>query len=142
MNFTFTIDTAEMSRHILKRYMAENDNEYNHRNALLWNIIPAIILSILCAIAAFIGLLETNGYKIGINPINTKNTLKNKIFPEVITNALLKMPDEDRICSICASTIENRNTLYITPCMHLYHKDCLADWYVRKPHCPICVEAF
>lgn len=27
---------------------------------------------------------------------------------------------------------------FVTPCKHVFHKECLAKWFDNKPECPVC----
>jgi hypothetical protein len=43
-------------------------------------------------------------------------------------------------CVICKSDEEPMNTdnCYITPCCHIFHRDCLSVWATRSTTCPEC----
>ena len=41
-------------------------------------------------------------------------------------------------CSICLETLDN--DLVKTTCGHIYHNNCLIDWYKKKQTCPLCNE--
>ncbi|KAJ3437227.1 dsc e3 ubiquitin ligase complex subunit [Anaeramoeba flamelloides] len=47
--------------------------------------------------------------------------------------------ESDYTCVICMFEIDIENQEYmITPCNHLYHKNCLAHWLEIKLECPSC----
>ncbi|KAJ6230305.1 dsc e3 ubiquitin ligase complex subunit 1 [Anaeramoeba flamelloides] len=47
--------------------------------------------------------------------------------------------ESDNTCVICMFEIDIENQEYmITPCNHLYHKNCLAHWLEIKLECPSC----
>ena len=50
--------------------------------------------------------------------------------------ALVKK-DEDKKCMICTFEYENGEEILTTPCFHVYHKECLANWLKRQNFCPI-----
>ena len=45
-------------------------------------------------------------------------------------------PPTDLECAICLEPMSKDNAL--TPCHHLYHRDCLAKWMNFKKECPMC----
>jgi hypothetical protein len=50
-----------------------------------------------------------------------------------------KKPDENNYqCIICLSAFQVGETASSLPCLHLFHKDCLEKWIVRKRSCPVC----
>lgn len=46
-------------------------------------------------------------------------------------------------CSICLDEIQYKD-VYILPCLHIYHKDCISHWFNKKKEylCPICRKIF
>ncbi|KAJ3426152.1 dsc e3 ubiquitin ligase complex subunit 1 [Anaeramoeba flamelloides] len=48
-------------------------------------------------------------------------------------------PESDNTCVICMFEIDIENQEYmITPCNHLFHKNCLTHWLDIKLECPTC----
>ena len=42
-------------------------------------------------------------------------------------------------CSICYCNIEEGDTIFIlNNCLHLFHKDCIVQWFTREIRCPLC----
>lgn len=41
-------------------------------------------------------------------------------------------------CSICLLAIEDDHLVRQTPCMHLFHQDCIMSWCMNKLTCPVC----
>jgi len=40
-------------------------------------------------------------------------------------------------CPICFETTNDHNGI-MTPCLHSFHYDCLWEWFLLNPSCPIC----
>ena len=53
-----------------------------------------------------------------------------------------KYSDYGIICSICQENFKNnKDTISITPCEHIFHNDCLKNWFKKNilhPKCPNC----
>lgn len=47
---------------------------------------------------------------------------------------------KDELCSICVDNYIKQNEVYVLPCMHIFHKECLLAWFKGKKHklCPNC----
>lgn len=49
-------------------------------------------------------------------------------------------------CSICLEDINlnDMKNIYLLPCLHIYHSNCLYDWFDQKKEyiCPICRKIF
>jgi hypothetical protein len=41
-------------------------------------------------------------------------------------------------CSICLSEYEHHQKVITLNCNHLFHQNCLEDWMIEKPNCPLC----
>jgi hypothetical protein len=50
---------------------------------------------------------------------------------------------ENLECSICWSSLKQSTdgsapAVKVLECSHVFHSQCIADWYHRDEHCPIC----
>ena len=45
---------------------------------------------------------------------------------------------EERQCSICLNVIEANTQACILPCNHTFHINCIRNWMLRSPSCPVC----
>jgi len=52
--------------------------------------------------------------------------------------ALANLKSEDKTCCICLSEYEPGDNLYVVPCGHVYHVDCLNSWCTSHVKCPLC----
>ena len=46
--------------------------------------------------------------------------------------------EPDLTCAICMCELEKSEYTYNLCCKHLFHIDCLENWYSRKDVCPLC----
>ncbi len=47
-------------------------------------------------------------------------------------------PGEYKDCSICFEEFNKDSQITITPCNHVYHLNCINQWYHRSHTCPVC----
>ena len=77
------------------------------------------------------------------NNINDENA-NNALDPEIIKNLLVIKIDESELseneteCIICMEEFKKDDDGIYLPCQHLFHKDCLYEWFKIKDFCPIC----
>ena len=58
--------------------------------------------------------------------------------PVVMPNFTIGFPDEGFECSICVGVEESQDFVF-HPCgIHLFHRECLENWYRRSVTCPYC----
>ena len=41
-------------------------------------------------------------------------------------------------CIICLEDMKYNEDLILVKCSHIYHKECLEKWMVRRSVCPLC----
>ncbi len=41
-------------------------------------------------------------------------------------------------CIICLSEFKIGQSVKVLDCNHMYHNECINEWYKRKKVCPIC----
>lgn len=58
---------------------------------------------------------------------------------ENVNNFHYKKIEEDT-CSICNSKFSGEDSCIRTNCLHVYHVDCIKDWFEKKVTCPNCRE--
>ncbi|XP_077227926.1 uncharacterized protein LOC143860945 [Tasmannia lanceolata] len=46
--------------------------------------------------------------------------------------------DEGKECTICLDEFEPNEHVLITPCNHMFHKDCIVPWVKAHGQCPVC----
>jgi E3 ubiquitin-protein ligase BIG BROTHER-like protein len=46
----------------------------------------------------------------------------------------------EQICVICQCDYEDGDVLLTTPCVHNFHKECVAKWFEKNSKCPLCKE--
>ena len=46
--------------------------------------------------------------------------------------------EKDDSCVICMDEYKEGDKLYVLPCNHEYHRDCVKDWLVKQRNCPLC----
>lgn len=49
-----------------------------------------------------------------------------------------KLKTEDKSCCICLAEYEPGDDLYVVPCGHVYHIDCINSWCTSHVRCPLC----
>eukprot|EP01113_Clastostelium_recurvatum_P007714 TRINITY_DN13609_c0_g1_i1.p1 TRINITY_DN13609_c0_g1~~TRINITY_DN13609_c0_g1_i1.p1 ORF type:complete len:512 (-),score=93.50 TRINITY_DN13609_c0_g1_i1:39-1574(-) len=54
---------------------------------------------------------------------------------------VLQKPLVDQDCTICFEDFASGQTVFRLECMCLFHKVCIQEWFVKKPHCPLHVPA-
>jgi len=59
-------------------------------------------------------------------------------LPEFQIEDVNKLPQEKRDCVVCLTKYENNDKAIILPCTHLFHSDCIKDWFNKQNTCPIC----
>ena len=42
-------------------------------------------------------------------------------------------------CAICLDNFNNKDNIYLTKCMHKFHKTCLNEWVRNNNKCPLCM---
>ena len=48
--------------------------------------------------------------------------------------------DDDRRCSICLGEAEVGEQVRVLACRHHFHRQCIDQWLLKKPTCPLCVS--
>ncbi|KAG0485736.1 hypothetical protein HPP92_009589 [Vanilla planifolia] len=46
--------------------------------------------------------------------------------------------DGERQCTICLEAFVPREQVLVTPCNHMFHRDCLIPWVKSNGKCPVC----
>jgi hypothetical protein len=50
----------------------------------------------------------------------------------------IDVPDEkDDVCIVCLDKLQNEQDVYILPCGHMFHRDCITPWLKNNNSCPI-----
>lgn len=60
------------------------------------------------------------------------NHLFNEINPDEIEECLYN------ICSICLEEYDNEKGVCKLRCEHIYHKECISEWFKSNNNCPLC----
>ncbi len=73
--------------------------------------------------------------------VPTENPVEEDIInalPEISITDISKIPNEKKNCVVCLSNFELNDKLMILPCTHLFHTNCIKNWFKTNNTCPIC----
>ena len=93
-----------------------------------------------------------NNYRLGLNSYeeminldenNTKKCLKASFIEklpieEMSLSNFKKLNNNEKKCVICFSDFKLYDKLIRLPCLHLFHKDEIEEWFKSNKTCPIC----
>jgi hypothetical protein len=60
------------------------------------------------------------------------------LIPEIEVSEKFKLPEDKKDCIICMSTFEPGEKVSSLPCLHIYHSQCIKDWFKTNSTCPVC----
>lgn len=149
MNFAIPIETTDESHlyggHEYPRdYSEDNINytQYNniendiYTNAFLWGL--SMFTFAYCSISL------VNACK-NIGRSSRRDTdLTNRIIETPIETPIeyttIQYTDNENIdtCSICLYGYKEDEKLVKLNCSHIYHKECIFDWFKKSRNCPLC----
>ena len=46
--------------------------------------------------------------------------------------------NKKKICNVCKDSFCKEQEVFILPCGHFFHKDCITSWFNHKQDCPSC----
>lgn len=46
--------------------------------------------------------------------------------------------ENNESCTICSDDIENNQDIIELKCKHIFHPNCIEEWVMYKPECPVC----
>jgi hypothetical protein len=49
-----------------------------------------------------------------------------------------KLSDDNKKCTICQDEYNNKDKVIVLPCLHVFHPDCINNWFSSKNTCPNC----
>jgi hypothetical protein len=76
-----------------------------------------------------LSLNESNNIERGENSTEFESVLYSSIEPS-----------EDKECAVCLSEFKDIDMVSITKCTHIFHYDCIKEWYHYKNDCPMCID--
>ncbi len=51
---------------------------------------------------------------------------------------IIVLNDSDEICSICLENYRKKEKMIRLNCHHIFHTQCIQDWFLNKNTCPLC----
>ena len=57
-----------------------------------------------------------------------------------IDHIVLDKEFENNECIICLENMKTGDKIKILECGHIYHNECINDWFKRKKECPVCFK--
>jgi hypothetical protein len=59
-------------------------------------------------------------------------------LPQTVVDDASKLAPEKKSCLICLCDFENGDNTIVLPCIHLFHYDCIIEWFRSHNTCPVC----
>jgi hypothetical protein len=63
-------------------------------------------------------------------------------MPTVIISEEQIGTGEENLCAICRDIFHVGERAKRLPCSHIYHEECILDWFLHKVSCPLCRREF
>lgn len=86
--------------------------------------------------------INENNHNNENNNENNQNNMNNEANNDEYKGNVFNMedlePGEYKDCSICFEEFTKDSQIIITPCNHVYHLNCINQWYHRSHTCPVC----
>ena len=117
-------------------------HDHNIYNIELINILSYfnnLDIEILHNIQSTTWHIDNNIMKLMIKNINKLNILGKMYInglPYFIYNRINN--EDSNECPICLAEFKSGDNLKKLPCGHLFHKNCIQSWFIRKMICPNC----
>jgi hypothetical protein len=162
MNYAIPIETTDESHlyggHEYPRDYPENDNDINYTkynnvendiytNAFLWSL--SMFTFAYCTISivnACKGIrnnrrdTDFTGLTNRLTETSIETSIETPIQYTDIQYTDIQYTDNETIdtCSICLYGYKQDEKLVKLNCSHIYHKECIFDWFKKSRNCPIC----
>ena len=59
-------------------------------------------------------------------------------LPEITIDSVDKLDGDKKDCTICLNSFKHGDKALILPCIHIFHTDCIKNWFKTQNTCPIC----
>jgi len=102
----------------------ESESESDRKYFLHHGVQAMIAVIVMGVVLLFIFLLVKIGQKWAIK---RRGQATLRLFPR-LPYSDIELGDRDTTCRICLSDFESTDNIYILPCTHLYHSECISTW--------------
>ena len=84
--------------------------------------------------------MAVNNLNINMNNENVNHGLDPQIINNllVIKSNLSELSENEITCIICMDDFKNDEDVIYLPCQHLFHRDCIYEWFKINDCCPTC----
>ncbi|CAD8133131.1 unnamed protein product [Paramecium octaurelia] len=89
---------------------------------------------------------QRRGQKTGITSQQLDHYMRKILWKNLSHHPKIKEkridPKQFEACTVCLIEYDSESICRVTPCVHVFHADCLHQWMVEKKHetCPMCRE--
>ena len=102
-------------------------------------ILIASIVPITACISVCVEIIKTTleGTYNGVRSTIANRTTKNKKIKKIFSKSI-NTPTE--MCVICLENYTKNDKCAMLKCEHVYHEQCLYEWFNERITCPLCNE--
>jgi hypothetical protein len=69
-------------------------------------------------------------------PMSLQNLNDSSGFSFKYTEHCTFVPDKQ--CCICLDEYQPDTIVHMLPCNHIFHRDCISEWFQKQLKCPLC----